>query len=76
MTDAALTERGLVEAKLRECGMAYQPGWNAQRVAEVVSGALKESRKADVETVRRALFNPHHGNGHALAALSRLAGDE
>ncbi len=89
------TEREIVEAKLREAFPAEDYcaaygvtadgyasciyGWTEQ-----IAAALRESRKADVETVRKGLdyyqtrsyAAPVHPLNLALAALSRLAGDE
>jgi hypothetical protein len=79
------TERGLIEAKLRQHdGQALgDPGHTVQHIAEQIAAAVRESRKADVEflgfMLRHATFDPRATNytrEEALAALSRLSGDE
>ncbi len=77
------TERGLIEAKLRElvraaetvAGCALEETLAPGDWADVIAAALRESRKADVETVR-AHIEFGGVRSLALAALSRLAGDE
>jgi hypothetical protein len=68
-----MTDRDLIEAKLREL---YPPLTEAYRAAfaNELAAALRESRKADVETVRPWIHDLAPQDVHA--ALSSLAGDE
>ena len=58
----------------RRADAGQDAGWWAGEILD----ALKESRKADVKTVREALgimLGDHRDKARALAALTRLAGD-
>jgi hypothetical protein len=77
------SEREIIEATLRRCdGQAIgDPGYTVEQIAGAIAAALRESRKADVATVRRVIKTApdelFHDDVAALdAAISRLAGDE
>jgi hypothetical protein len=50
-----LTEREIIETTLRRCdGQAIgDPGYTVEQIAAAILAALRESRKVDVEQVRR-----------------------
>jgi hypothetical protein len=75
------TDREIIEAKLREYFPSSSPS-HRERAGDSLHAALLESRKADIEAVRKVMRAIHPGivdraeRDSALAALSRLAGDE